>query len=253
MSNLQTQEIELTVASTSYPPGMRFPLRAMLLLTTGMALLAATVGPLYRQAHPEARSSVLVFWTGVLTALTLFGLFEWRGSIRRRQFVGQVRFQLKRVNRPSESIVIILCAWIVLLYCIFTAYAMTHAFGQFHRLTGRSTSSFVGVCVTVFIAGASIGAYMVAAIDYVTRPWTHSGRVDIGETGVMFDRRARRWSQVRHALWHDDYPNQLLLQFHKWNCEFAVPSSVRRDVEAFVRTKTEFIDPAPRTELQPVP
>ncbi|WP_428306972.1 hypothetical protein [Lacipirellula sp.] len=253
MSNSDSQEIELTEAQTFHAPVMRFPLRAMLLLTTGLALLAATVGPLYRQAHPEARSSVLVFWTGVLTALTLFGLFEWRGSIRRKKLVGPVRFQLKRVNRSSESIIIIMCAWVVLLYSIFSAYVLTHTFGQFQLRNGSATSTFVGICVTVFIAGASIGAYMVAAIDYVTRPWTHSGRVDIGETGVMFDRRAMQWSQVRHALWNDDYPNQLLLQFQKWNCQFAVPSSIREEVEAFVRTKAEFIVPAPIHESQPVP
>lgn len=253
MSNIDSQEIELTEASPSHPPGIRFPLRAMLLLTTALALLAATIGPLYRQTHPESRSSVLVFWTGVLSALALFGLLEWRNSIRRTKIAGQVRFQLKRVNRPSESIIIILCAWVVLLHCILIAYATTHVFTRL-RLSDRQTaSSYVAECVAISIVGASIGATMVAAIDYVTRPWTHSGRVDIGETGVMFDHRAMQWSQVRHALWHDDYPNQLLLQFHKWNCQFAAPSSIRGDVEAFVRKKTEFIVPAPMHESQPTP
>lgn len=253
MSNVDSQEIELTEASPSHPPGMRFPLRAMLLLTTGLALLAATIGPFYRQTQPESRSSVLVFWTGVLTALAIFGLLEWRNSIRRKKIAGQVRFQLKRVNRTRESLIIILCAWVVLLYCIFIAYATTHTFAQLRPLNGPTTLSYVVECVTIFIVGASIGATMVAAIDYVTRPWTHSGRVDIGETGVMFERRAMQWSQVRHALWHDDYPNQLRLQFQKWSCELVAPSSIREKVEAFVRTKTEFLVPAPRPELQPAP
>ena len=107
---------------------MRFPLRSMLLLTTGLALLAATIGPLYRGAQPEARSSVLVFWVGILAALTLFGLIEWRQSIRRQTVVGQLRFQLRRVNRPGRSIIGILCAWVMLFYCIFMAYGATPYF-----------------------------------------------------------------------------------------------------------------------------
>lgn len=236
MSNAELQAFEPTEAPAPPEPGMRFPLRSMLLLTTGLALLAATIGPFYRGAHPEARSSVLVFWVGILTALALFGLFEWHKSIRRKTLVGRRRFQLRRVNRPSRSIIGILCAWVMLLYCVFMAYGATHTFSRFQRADGPGVGQFV----TVFVSGAFIGVYIVGAIDFVTRPWTYSGRVELGESGVMIDRRALPWSHFRYASWHDDYPNRLVLQHQKWNCLAAVPSSMKEEVEAFVRTKVIF-------------
>ena len=224
-----------TYAKSSVP-GMRFPLRSMLLLTTGLALLAATIGPLYRGAQPEARSSVLVFWVGILAALTLFGLIEWRQSIRRQTVVGQLRFQLRRVNRPGRSIIGILCAWVMLFYCIFMAYGATHTFGRFQLANGRATGQFL----VVFFSGAFIGTYIVAAIDFVTRPWTYSGRIELGESGVMIDRRAVPWSDFRFVEWHDDYPNRLVLLQKERTYLAAVPSALQDEVEALIHSKTTF-------------
>ncbi len=220
----------------SSDPGMRFPLRSMLLLTTGLALLAATIGPFYRGAQPEARPYVFAFWIGILATMTLFGSLEWRQSIQRKRIAGQLRFELRRINRPSRSIIGILCAWGMLLYSIFGAYGMTHSVGAFHLAGGASVGQFLTVCVS----GVFIGALVVGAIDFVTRPWTYSGRVELGERGVIIDRQALPWSDFRYASWHGDYPNRLVLQHQTWTCLAAVPSLMRDEVEAFVRTKTIF-------------
>jgi hypothetical protein len=215
---------------------MRFPLRSMLLVTTGLALLAATIGPLYRGAHPEARLYVFAFWIGILAILILFGLLEWRQSIRRKRLVGQLRFQLRRINRPCRSIIGIFFAWGMLLYSVFGAYGMTHSVGMFHLANGPSAGQLLAVC----ISGVFIGALIVAAIDFVTRPWTYSGRIELGESGVMIDRRAVPWSDFRYVEWHDDYPNRLVLLQKEWTYLTAVPSALQDEVEALIRSKTTF-------------
>ena len=55
MSDAELQAFEPTDAAAPTTPGMRFPLRAMLLVTSGAALLAAGLGPAYRAAAPESR------------------------------------------------------------------------------------------------------------------------------------------------------------------------------------------------------
>lgn len=226
----------VNTAAETHPPGMRFPLRAMLVLTTGIALLAATIGPFYRQARPEARMPVLALWVGIISVVALFGWFEWSRAIRRNVAAGPLHFVLREVNLPRRSILGIFCAWGILLYSIFGAYATTHMF---------STSTFGGgsggMFFPVLISGVFVGALVVAAIDYVSRPWAYTGLVELGELGVIVDRRALPWSRFLHASWHEEYPNRLILQTGKWTyLEVAVPSAIRSEVQAFVGARINF-------------
>lgn len=217
-------------------PGMRFPLRSMLILTTGIALLAATIGPFYRQARPEARMPVLALWVGIIAVVALFGWFEWWRSIRRKVAAGPLHFVLREVNLPRRSIIGILCAWGMLLYSVFGAYAATHMFSSSNFGGGSG-----GMFLPVVIPGVFIGALVVAAIDYVSRPWAYTGLVEFGELGVIVDRRALPWSRFLHASWHEEYPNRLILRTGKWTyLEVAVPGAIRSEVEAFVGARTNF-------------
>lgn len=221
-------------------PGMRFPLRSMLILTTGIALLAATIGPFYRQARPEARMPVLALWVGIITVVALFGWFEWWSSNRRKVAAGPLQFVLREVNLPRRSIIGILCAWGMLLYSVFGAYAATHMFSRSNFGGGSG-----GMFLPVLVPGVFIGALVVAAIDYVSRPWTYTGLVELGELGVIVDRRALPWSRFLHASWHEEYPNRLILRTGKRTyLEVAVPGAIRSEVEAFVGARISFGDDA---------
>lgn len=221
--------------TASPEPGMRFPLRAMLLVTSGAALLAAALGPAYRAAAPEARSTLLAFWLTLLGALAAYLWFQWRGHARRLAMVGPIRFRLQRPDLPNPSFATILCAWGLFLFSLLLAYTFTmELIGQ---RGGPGTSEALRGALGV---GGVIGFLMVAALHFMYRPFVHVRPMLLGEHGIVVRRRVLPWGTFRRASWHHLLPNWLMLYGSERAYAAAAPEAIKNDVEAFVRTKTRF-------------
>jgi hypothetical protein len=231
MDDAELQAIEKFDALTLRQPGMRFPLRALLLVTSGAALLAAVLGPAYRAAAPEARSTLLAFWLTLLGALAAYLWFQWRGHARRLAMVGPIRFQLQRPDLPNPSFVTIICAWGLLLFSLLAIYAFT-----IELIHDRSFSQIAGGCW----AGGIISFLMISALHFIYRPFVHVRPMLLGEHGIVVRRRVLPWGSFKRASWHHLLPNWLMLYGSERAYAAATPEAIRNDVEAFVRMKTRF-------------
>jgi hypothetical protein len=231
MDDAELQAIEKFDALTLRQPGMRFPLRALLLVTSGAALLAAVLGPAYRAAAPEARSTLLAFWLTLLGALAAYLWFQWRGHARRLAMVGPIRFQLQRPDLPNPSFVTIICAWGLLLFSLLAIYAFT-----IELIHDRSFSQIAGGCW----AGGIISFLMISALHFIYRPFVHVRPMLLGEHGIVVRRRVLPWGSFKRASWHHLLPNWLMLYGSERAYAAAAPEAIKNDVEAFVRTKTRF-------------
>jgi len=231
MSDAELQAFESAEASAPPEPGMRFPLRAMLLVTSGAALLAAVLGPAYRAAAPESRSSLLAFWLTLLGTLAAYLWFQWRGHTRRLALVGPIRFALQRPDLPNSSFLTIIFAWGLLLFSLLGAYIFT-----LELIRDRSEPGIFGPSY----AGIVNGFLMVSALHFIYRPFVHVRPMLLGEHGIIVRRRVLLWESFRRASWHHLLPNWLMLYGSERAYAAAAPEALKADVEAFVRTKTRF-------------
>jgi len=219
-------------------PGLRFPLRAMLVVTSGAALLAAALGPAYRMATPESRSTLLAFWLMLLAVLVGNFWYQWRGHARRLAKAGPIRFTLQRpdLRRYSliesvgaaatflASLMVLLCS--LMMACVFTLEVARSAGGT-------------GVFGAMYAAGM-IGFWMSAAMYFLYRPFAHMRPILLGEQGVVVRRRVLPWGSFKRASWHHLLPNWLMLYGSERGYAVAAPDAIKSDIEAFVRTKTRF-------------
>jgi hypothetical protein len=233
MSDAEPQAFDGFDAPAPRKPGMRFPLRAMLLVTSGAALLAAALGPAYRMAAPESRSTLLAFWLTLVAVLAAYLWFQWRGHVRRLAMVGPVRYALQRPDLPNASFLTIIFAWGLLLLSLLAVYAFTME--VISRRSSSENLNFLGIN-----AGGYIGFLLVAALHFIYRPFVHVRPVLLGEHGIVVRRRVLPWASFKRASWHHLLPNWLMLYGSERTYAAATPDAIKSDVEAFVRTKTRF-------------
>lgn len=237
-SDAESRAFAPTDTASPPEPGMRFPLRAMLLVTSGAALLAAALGPAYRAAAPGSRSTLLAFWLMLLAVLAGNLLYQWRGHARRLAKAGPIRFTLQRPDLRKYSLIesigalatflasLLILLFSVMMGCVFTLEVARHDGGT-------------GVFGAMYAAGM-IGFWMNAAMYFLYRPFAHMRPILLGEQGVIVRRRVLPWGTFRRASWHHLLPNWLMLYGSERAYAAAAPEAIRNDVEAFVRTKTRF-------------
>jgi hypothetical protein len=229
-SDAEPRAFEPTDAAAATVPGMRFPLRAMLLVTSGAALLAAVLGPAYRAARPDSRSTLLAFWFAILATLLAYLGTQWRRHVRRLALAGPVRFALRRPDLPHSSFIAIVCAAVLFVFSISLAYGASVS-----TLSDNGPGPFGGA-----YAGAINGFLLIAAIHFLYRPFAYSRPILLGEDGVVVRRRVLPWGNFKRASWHHLLPNWLMLYGSERAYAAAAAESIKSDVEAFVRTKTRF-------------
>jgi len=219
-------------------PGIRFPLRAMLLVTSVAALLAAAVGPAYRAAAPESRLALVAFWLMLLGVLAGNLWYQWRGHARRLATAGPIRFTLQRPDLRRYSLienigaaVTFLASLLVLLSSLAMACVVTL---ELVRSGGEA-----GVFGLMYAAGM-IGLWMNAAMYFLYRPIAHMRPILLGERGIVVRRRVLPWESFKRASWHHLLPNWLMLYGSERTYAMESPPALKADVEAFVRTKTRF-------------
>lgn len=230
MSEAEPQALNRFDAPAPREPGMRFPLRAMLLVTSGAALLAAVLGPVYRAARPDSRSTLLAFWLAIIaTTLAYLGI-QWRRHVRRMALAGPVRFTLRRPDLPHSSFFAIICASALFIFSISVAYGASVS-----GLSDSGPGAFGGA-----YAGMINGFLLISAIHFLYRPFAHSRPIFLGEHGIIVRRRVLPWESFRRASWHHLLPNWLMLYGSERGYAMESPPALKADVEAFVRTKTRF-------------
>ncbi|MBA4107750.1 MAG: hypothetical protein C0485_18610 [Pirellula sp.] len=238
MSDAELQVFEPTDAASPTTPGMRFPLRAMLLVTSGAALLAAGLGPAYRAAAPESRATLLAFWLTLLAVLFGNLWFQWWGHAQRLARAGPIRFTLQRPDLRNYSLiesVVAFATFLVSLLILLSSLVMACVFTL--ELVRRAGGP--GIFGAMYAAGV-IGFLMDAAIYFLYRPFAHMRPILLGEQGVVVRRRVLPWASFKRASWHHLLPNWLMLYGSERAYAAAAPEAIKSDIEAFVRTKTRF-------------
>jgi multisubunit Na+/H+ antiporter MnhB subunit len=238
MSEGELHPRELTAAPASLEPGVRFRLRAMLLLTTASALLAAALGPAYRTAPPEARPGLLGFWGAILSVFAGYLLLQWRGQCRRLSRAGPICFSLQRPDCEDSSPLRIFLTCCQLIFGVgVLGLAGLSAVG----FTSAATRSADGMrMLPAAILGGMMGFLMTAAIHFLRQPFLDPRPMLLGERGVIVRRRVLPWERFKRASWNHLLPNWLMLYGSGRTYAAAVPEAMRADVEAFVQTKTRF-------------
>jgi hypothetical protein len=230
MSDAGLQSFESTEAPSPREPGMRFRLRALLIVTSGAAILAAALGPAYRAARPDSRSTLVAFWLAVLATLLAYLWFQWRGHVRRLALAGPIRFTLRRPDLPHSSRLAIILAWMLFVISASMGYAVS-----VNTMSSNGPSLMVGS-----YSGLIIGFLMVSAIHFLYRPFAHARPIQLGEHGIIVRRRVLPWGGFKRASWHHLLPNWLMLYGSERSYAAEAPAALKEDVEAFVRTKMRF-------------
>ncbi len=238
MDDAESQAFDRFDAKAPRDPGMRFPLRALLVVTSGAALLAAALGTVYRMAAPDSRLTLLAFWLMLLAVLAGNLWYQWRGHARRLAKAGPIRFTLQRPDLRKYSLIesigasaTFLASLLVLLLSLMMASLFTL---ELARRGGEA-----GVFGAMYVAGM-IGFWMNAAMYFLYRPFAHMRPILLGDQGVVVRRRVLPWESFKRASWHHLLPNWLMLYGSERTYAAATPDAIKAEVDAFVRTKTRF-------------
>lgn len=208
---------------------LRFPLSALLIAATVVAIIAAVMGPAYRAVRPDSRATFLAFWSALLLCgLGYLGL-HWYRHLRRRHVAGTIRFRLRRANQPNSSFAAILIGWGLFTLTLFNAYVFT---SEQIRIGGQATGDALG-------AGVMTGLLMIAALHLMYRPFARATPIRLGDRGLIVGDRPMPWTNVSTVSPHPLHHSQLLLAtWHEKPYVVEVPAVLRERVEAFLAVRT---------------
>jgi hypothetical protein len=214
-------------------PVVRFRMRTLLWATTIIAVLAAIAGPYYRRQSAAAQPQLLIFWSGLVLASAIWMWFQWRSAAPTARNFGPIRFVL-RTAWVRQSI------WpqsLGLAFALAVWFAMIA--GQTERVVrdaDRRQTSVVAAIGRFATGGMFTSCLLLWAIP---RPAL------IGNDGVSTARGYGPWKFIRHAEWLANRPGVLKFRRLDGDIYVDVPERLRDEVEAFVRAKTTFVEPAP--------
>ena len=232
MNDLDASPFAATLVADP-PTGMRFPLRSLLLASSGVALAAALLGPAYRAARPDARPMLLAFWCSVAATLLGYLWFQWRGHVRRLMAAGPIRFSLQRYE-PFQS------WWMTYASVPLGGVLLTIGVAACWLFTREATRSDEGSILFGAMIGLYLGFLLTAAMHFIYRPRTFLAPMLLGEEGVVVRRRALPWSRFKRASWHHLEPHRLMLYASERAYSAEASAGLKEEVEALVRTKTQF-------------
>lgn len=222
------------------PPGpvYRFPLRTLLFVTTGMAIVAAVAGMYYRSVESEAARSKLatgwlIFSVFVCGSLLTQALEAWQVSSGKQvRYVVHARGRL-RPGRASAFLTVA-CFLLVGLWAMAGSYGLV--LQTQNSSAPRSPWEFLllsPLCSFAAIGGATSGLLF----SLIRRP------MFLCEEGVpLRSDYLVPWNHIVHAEWQTDRPATLKLHQVDGDMYLDVPAQLRSEVEHFVRGKIRFID-----------
>src|SRR3954471_9460892 len=214
----------------------RFSVRAMLIVTAVVAVVAAVLGPIVRSIDPHERMPLLATW-GVWLAASI----AWVGYLthQRRQaerLVGgaQLKLPLYDENVPQASSI---RRWfnvvMALFFALFFVSILSAEVSSFLRGSARSSS----------IVSHAIMATMCVwwTARSITSIWWRNN-VRFGERGILWDRRALNWDHIVSWAWDARRTDILDIrgvdQFNRdMDVRVRVPERLRNGVESLVQSR----------------
>jgi hypothetical protein len=226
-------------ALSGEPGGTRFSLRSLLISTTVLAAVIAYAAGLYRHADSLNKKQLLIYWGA--TALSFIFCSSWKinrsyklGARRevRHLVYRSTKWQLGRGRFLQLTGWTLLAAWVAL--------------GSYVLATTQTTESKSdGVISISFWTGLAAAAL---ALSLIRSP------IFLCEEGIPTGKRTLTpWKYIRQAEWLTGRVNTMKLYRMGGDVYIDVPSAQRDAVEDFIRTKTRFLDAAPRPNPQPAP
>lgn len=221
---------------------LQFRMRTVIAVTSVLAVLAAIAGPYYRSVDREAgRQGLLILWSFIVLGSGVSFWMRMKESWRVPtgcHFCYLV-YGRGKYRRGAWSTLwnLLLC---LLLLGAIAFYSQTTAIGPRRGVfTPRSMAELYG---SPLLQGILVGSWTAALIfSFIRRP------MFVCEEGIPQGKNyVAPWKYIRHAEWQTDRPETLKLHRLDGDIYLDVPNDVRADVEAFVRTKTQFIDDLPR-------
>lgn len=236
--------MSIELPPTPLAPVIRFRMRTVLAVTTVLAIAAAVAAPFWRKQAPPVQTALITYWVVILLCGALGGWMNWRQAWQLLPDAGDVRYigwaaKHHRWGTTASSLITFLSL------AGFIAVVAT----QSGVIARGAQSLMLGPLPVSSLAGGLAPGFMLggAMLYFLRRPLYFCENGACGLTGAP-------WKYIRHAEWLTERPGVMKLHRLDGDIYADVPAIDREAVEAFVRTKTKFIDAAPSTpELQPTP
>ena len=227
--------------STITSPSIRYDLRAMLVVTTAVAGLAAVTGALLRFFPPADHAYLLTLWGLLLGGLLAVHGLRWRQRRREVAAAGQVRFVLRQTKLLRTAWRNLPLFWMVALFWplgVLYQIAETSLLGNggpFRRPLHLSEAIIGGLLLSaVTCIGTARLVDFIGALRAVCRC----------DEGVLTGNRFLPWHAI--SLVRRDAMGGNWLQFltwaRSWRCEVILPAPLPEGAEALVREKSCLVD-----------
>jgi ABC-type iron transport system FetAB permease component len=208
-------------------PVVQFRLRTLLAVTTGLAVLAAILGPYYRSLEPAGQRCLLAFWS-IFLAWTALSLWLQLRSVLRRTSSRQARYVVyigrrNALGSGARLFLLVITSSAVLFYVGFNSWLA----GQ--DVINLSSVSYTNPLLQGFVLGGWTASVILALVK---QP------VLLAEEGIpMHARHVIPWQYIRGAEWLGNHPGTMKLRRYDGDIYIEVPAAIRDDVEAFIREK----------------
>lgn len=218
------------------PPAqvVRFRLRTLLAITTGIAVLAAIAGPFYRRQTPAAQTHLLAVWsTGLLfTAVVIWHHVRW--TYRTFRTGGTLRYILRsawhasRFGAKGQTLIAIFSVAMLALMVTVKSRADVRMIDRQGGGAEVPSAMLEGLWFGIMFGGAFYGVFPRA--------------IGLLEKGVADHRRLIPWKQFRYAEWMMSSAGVLMLHrcgggLFVGDIFLHVPRAHREEIEAFIHAK----------------
>ena len=228
-------------ASSIPTPPLRYDLRAMLVVTTAVAGLAAVTGAILRYLPQADHAYFLTLWGLMLGGLLAVHGLRWRQRRREVTAAGQIRFVLRQTRLLRTAWRHLPLFWMVALFWPLSVLyqvvetALLGDSGPFRRPQHVSEAIIGGLILS---AVTCIGTARL--VDFIGA----LRAVRLCDEGVLTGNRFLPWhaiSLVRRDAMRGNWL-QFLTWSPSWRCEVVLPAPLPDGAEALVREKSCLVD-----------
>ncbi|WP_428306973.1 hypothetical protein [Lacipirellula sp.] len=243
-------QLSISEAMTSQTPAhdstdspLRFPLRAIGIATTLLAIGAAAAAPYWREQSPSVQVALLLNWSTMLLFGACTTVYHWRRLERIPSEAGAIAYTVTAIGRskwiPSGNRAGLVFALLLIVVAV-VLQSLTVV------RTGRWASTYLLMAHAVF-NGLFIGFVLGGAMRLLLQRPVYL--CDKSIAGAIYS----PWKFIRSANWISDRPGVMRLKQMGGDIYIDVREEQHEAVEAFVRIKTKFIDTAAASESQSTP
>jgi hypothetical protein len=212
-------------------PVLQFRLQSLLGAMVLVAVVAAIAGPYYRRQSAAAQIHLLIFWSTFAVLAAGATWCRWWSAWRLPRSLGAVRFLVHATPKGRRL------AW---------SY-----FVNFLQVAG--CLAMFATCSAVVVKRSDRAPLWSPSISSLQLAFVMGGILLIflktptflTEDGVASSRIFAPWRYIRHAEWLKNAPGVMKFRRLDGDLLIAVATRDRVAVEAFVRAKTTFLNPAP--------